>query len=365
MGAHQRRVSERVWFSLTLALCAGAGAAGGNADERAQLLVRYNSTVRAIHSVQADVEVESKRLSPPAEWRIKGTYSRSWDRVRIHEEWPNSHTVDFQVKDGVVTWVSQSLDAQRPGESAVRQRRDAIPSACDVWGLVALLPTPDSTRSEMSHFLNIPTENFAIRSQSDKGRKQVVLKLVHEHREYGGPVEKEVLFEEESGFLPRKTTLRYAIPGEQIVEEAENQDFAEYAPGVLFPGRRIVRKFINAKMSQETVLTIRNLRINQPVSDESLRMQYPFRVLLWDKIQGKKVRVNEEGEEIEFVRNEGQTPGKGPRDVPAALKGERSPSDAGSWSAAFWIFIASIGLLMVASGLAGIRAWKRRRTASQ
>jgi hypothetical protein len=135
--------------------------------------------------------------------------------------------------------------------------------------------------------------------------------------------------------------------------------FKEHAPGVYFPEQvTVLRKHGDAAPSTE-IIKFTDVVVNSPIPASLFTLKFPHGIYVTDRIEGRKYRVNENGQPI------------GPKtEIPVAasppivppvqdylLTETKTEPPRTGW----WILPASVGIVTLAGAILAIRKWKSTR----
>jgi hypothetical protein len=257
--------------------------------------VQHRAAVQSIQSVHCHVLTEQDPINP--QLTARGQYWRQGSNVRFQQT-STGNGLDIWLREGVITQVSSG----RNGSNGARVRGEQPSGGCNVWWYV--MPFPSHRRwaeIALDAFLDLPHRKQAASWKTEDGRKMLYLDVVHYHEDIAAEVRKEFWFDPEVNFLFRKAIFTYEYQDRKHRIVREVSEFSEPAPGLFFPIGGTTRNYSDGQCWGAAVMTISNVRVNQPLTADIFSIKVPYGMELRDDIQGKLFRVDESGTPIEVI----------------------------------------------------------------
>jgi hypothetical protein len=134
--------------------------------------------------------------------------------------------------------------------------------------------------------------------------------------------------------------------------ECEVTDFVEASPGVFFPRAATIRETAGQESFQRIRLS--NVRVNDPIDPEVLRLRIPGGTIFTDNVLGKSYRVDAAGKVAGPVAS--YTPGlalaQSPKETDLGSQSKAEPMSRTIW----FVIVPSASLLVL-----GFALWSARR----
>jgi hypothetical protein len=319
------------------------------AEEQLDLLrAAHRSARESIRTISASVRSEASSPNIPV---IQAVYWRSLNTARIQMSLSSGDIVDVLVKDSEIRQVGSSKDqAGRQHYMARRAARSGNTGPCDAWGEMLIdFYTPDGKQVDFDRFLGLAKRPPQVRGS------RISMSIDRPAR--GDEVHYTLWLDPSRNYLVRKIEMVFGDSGSHF--EAENVEFIESQPGIFIP-TRCVRKTWGKHGYSESVTSLSDVRVNEPIPDRIFRLPaIPSGTSLDDEVRGTKYRINSQWQRISKVE---------PRvtlvvAAPAVEVQEEyhTPSTSEPRSPSRWILLASL-LLLAGLGMAWfVRRQRRRR----
>jgi hypothetical protein len=273
--------------------------------------------------VKLEVKSEGQNGSAPVRQWCTAHYWLTADALRVQVQGDPEGRLDYVVRDRLRTALSTKESGGRTQVAASKTKHSSrFVHRCDAWacGLLAL-NVPDTTEY-------VPFEQLADRASRvvgvkrtvQHGQELVVVTLAFGAQRPGGSSSTaEVSFDPTVNYLVRG--MRITQPGTYtLVREYRVEEFAEPRPGIYFPKRSSGRVESAGTLfgTHEAAITL--LRLNDPISEDHFRLQFPDGIVMTDSVQGTRYRIDAYGNPISDARPlfRGPAPPQVPDEPPAA-----------------------------------------------
>lgn len=348
----------------------GSPARGGN-TELDRLAAANTAAVDSIRTIHCKVRVEDKSVR----WGVtSGEYWRAGDRIRL-EFMAKGNLNQAVIRDGVVRFQMKQDLSGDPGMKAFQSIRDGMDGDRYTWhGAI-------EKYNGGSQYPFDPWE-YALCRLNDHGKAGNVTfadfarnhaKEFHAvRRDAVGSAPTEAVdfrlpgsigtthFDPAANYMIRKSGGA-SDPDDGTVGYTEIINFREYAPGVFFPERAVVKRRNRGKDEADEVFTFTDVSINKPIPDSVFEFKFRRGSHVSDRIQGLKYRVNEDGSPMgETAPLVKAVVAPASVDAPANPSGPRTETREEPPPSGRWVLPLSAAVLASAGLLA---LWRRRSAA--
>jgi len=334
-------------------------------DEMLSLLrAGHNSSLQAIRTLQCSVTWDCD--PPDRKKSVRGRLWRTEKAIRIHERWENGQVKESLIRDSDAVSYSASAGDPLNSElaSGLRSTRAGIGASINIWTLF-FFPGDGSSGESLvpfDAFLAQANKGLKIRWVTEEGRRLIHLEVVQ--RNLGSVVDmrKEFWFDPDLGFFDTKRMESWEYKGTKCRSVTENSGFEEAAPGIHFPKICLRRDYQGDRQVAGSLWTISGIRVNEPIEAGVMTLRFPYGMRLWDKIEGKRILVNESGGTIQVLENAPAREVETPQGVAISPFTSQTGTDDVSWTR--WILYGSVALFALA--LVGwlMRRWRAARADS-
>ncbi len=288
-------------------VCAGLAEAA-RADDLERLAAANAAAVESIRTLHCKVRIDdaSNRFGISG-----GEYWRSGDKIRL--QWTHRGNLNQAViRDGLVrnlvkqdvgnspnmkahSEVKESLEGGRYfWHGTVERYTGASPFSFDPW-LAAMCSTSDNYKMG-----NVSFAEFA-RSHAKEAR------AVRRSEAGGAPTEVVEFklgdavcsdhFDPAANFMVRKIE-RASDSSDGYSSSSEVTSFKEFAPGVFFPERVVVKRHQGGKDEADEVFSFSEVSVNKPIPDSVFDQKYRPGITVTDRVEGKKYKINAEAKPV-------------------------------------------------------------------
>jgi hypothetical protein len=179
-----------------------------------------------------------------------------------------------------------------------RANADESPGRCDPYGCGLLkLCGPKGWPLTLDELLSRQHKVRQISRQAYQGHECVVLKLMVYLAEET-PGEFEIWFDPKVNYLACKligeSTIQTSKPFKSR-RESQVLRFVEVTPGIYFPAETETKFYNDGTLAQHDVVTISDIRVNQPLAPNIFEMPIPPNATVIDRIRDREYKVDSQG----------------------------------------------------------------------
>jgi len=328
-------------------------ARGGESEDLDRLCTANSAAMESIRTFHCKVKIDD----PSARFGLTaGEYWRTGKSERLHFTHSGNEN-QAVIRDGVVRYlvkqdvgtspmkghpeVTESLENGRWFWHGAIERHDgSSPFIFSPWSDALCCMSDGGKRGNVTftEFVqNHKRDIKAVRRSSEGGTRQETIEFRFPDATCA------VHLDPSANYMVKKTERKSDSPT-GYSSSAEVSAFKEIAPGVFFPERVVVKRFVNGAAGSDEVFTFYDVVVNQPIADNVFDLKFRHGIRITDRIDGKKYKVNETGVPIseKVPISYASPPPIAPAELPLT-ETQEEPSRSG-----WWLLPASIGLLSVA-----------------
>jgi hypothetical protein len=258
----------------------------------------HRCAVQALRTISCDVKVEDGPPEHPKTFAT-GHYCRSDDRVRItYRKASNGHMEELLISNSEERSIGREAPHKGGAVSGVvssgsrRRARDAHPF-CDVWRAMLLtFPSGHIEWLSLDRLLERATKPAHVKKVTENGKEYLQLTITFDdmnHREN----QIDIWFDPTVNYLARKAVVLDPKKGRVRFEVL---DFVEAGPGLFMP--RESTMVAEAGPPRMTRFSLSNVRVNEPMPDNTFELPIPAGTTIFDQIDGKVYKVDAQGKPV-------------------------------------------------------------------
>lgn len=291
-------------------------------------------------------------------------YSRSGRTARIQEGQEGTQDSVSLMKGGEIWQVSRSWSgsAKAPKALTIRKPGDTNFGMCDVWREMLIEMTgPAGKQLDLERCLE--SADGPIRADLDKldGRRCVRLRYF-ELYPTGAKTRVTQWHEISRNYLIVKMVIEYPEDPSSFRDVIELTEFVEPSPGVVFPVVAQRQHYKKGELFQSRVTRLTNVEINKPLAASELALpSVPRGTALRDYIENKEGPVDSALKPIGSMRALSPRPVPAAESAPPAKPLDVMPSTSEPVTPGRFVIACSLGILVVATGVALARRSRTRR----
>jgi hypothetical protein len=253
----------------------------------------HRSAREAIQTLSATIAIE--RTFPEEKKVISGKYWRSFNLIRVQENYPDSGIEEYLWKDSEIRQVGHGTQARGGQHQFAASRRspsEKMFCICNVWTQMMIdFSTQKGGDGDLDFYIESAKRPPSVSRDKIEGNQCIRIKLTFE-TPTGDEKTVALWFEESHNYLIRKMVTTFSKSSDKF--EGEILEFMESPPGVFLPikcRRQIYRK---GKLEIVEQASLSDVHINEPNPENVFQLPaIPPGTILYDGIQGTKYPVDE------------------------------------------------------------------------
>jgi hypothetical protein len=185
-------------------------------------------------------------------------------------------------------------------------------------------------------------ETVEIHSSEEAGRRFEIVRYTYPRTDCDRTIE--VWLDPAANYLAGKTILtetRLVATPTVLRTESKVARFTEVAPAIFFPEQVERRHYNGNKLLTTTVISFSEVRVNEPMSNDTFDLQFPPGCLVQDAIRGNRYIAGAGGARLD----ESPLPASAPSPSPLSPGGGVTTKESDSWST--WLLPAGVILIAV------------------
>jgi hypothetical protein len=282
-------ISQVAWLALLLFTPCSKG--GDQRDTLSTVLLKHRAARDSIRTLSAKIAI--KKAFPKAETVMGGKYWRAFDTVRVQEGITDSAVEDYLMKDSEIHQVGRyRMPNGRPRRyAAARKPASEILSLCDVWTQMLLdFIGTTGVRYDFDRYLGLSKSTPGLSYEKIDSHDCIRLSM-NQDSPTGDNLSDTFWLDKDYNYLIRKWTAANSKRSELM--ESEILEFAEPVPGVFFPTRCRIRRYVGSQLKSEQLATLSDLRVNADLPKDVFALPaVPSGTIVQDHIEGKRYPID-------------------------------------------------------------------------
>lgn len=252
-----------------------------------ELLLAHKAATQYFQTISC--EVETLKVYPKKSVLAAGTYLRSGNRALLNLGNEQSGIDHFLLHRGEIRGVGRSRweEGEPTSFNAFRWPKSDNRTFADPFTEMLLnFQLPDNSYGTLEELLQSLTKKPLCKKTNLNGKEFIELQIYYETKQ-NSKIFTTYLFDIRKNYLATKADMRFQ--NNDITVSESCTDFFEVSRGVFFPKSLSRVGYRNGKKLTELTVTVSNLRVNEPIPEETLALPpIPDGTILIDNILGKE-----------------------------------------------------------------------------